>query len=291
MSGGRGTTTNETRGNAVNGRTELTERKQPPGTQPRRGAPGPRRAAAGPRRAVAAGPAVGGPPRPAGSRPGDARAADARAADAAPVGSRPRPAGARPSDAMPVGSRPRPAGARVAGARPADAPPASGQPRLGGARPSGTRPAGERPAGTRPAAAPPVPRRGRRTTPSGAVRTARPPQPGPRPTPESRTRFVFLVVGLLGGGLLCLLMINTILATGAFQITALQQGNVSLAQRVQSLQAQNAAEESPASLAHRAAALGMRIQPRLHFLNLKTGRLQSEPDHMPGIPAVPGYTP
>ena len=274
MSGGRGTTTNETRGNAVNGRTELTERKQPPGTQPRRGAPGPRRAAAGPRRAVAAGPAVGGPPRPAGSRPGDARAADARAADAAPVGSRPRPAGAR-----------------VAGARPADAPPASGQPRLGGARPSGTRPAGERPAGTRPAAAPPVPRRGRRTTPSGAVRTARPPQPGPRPTPESRTRFVFLVVGLLGGGLLCLLMINTILATGAFQITALQQGNVSLAQRVQSLQAQNAAEESPASLAHRAAALGMRIQPRLHFLNLKTGRLQSEPDHMPGIPAVPGYTP
>jgi hypothetical protein len=102
---------------------------------------------------------------------------------------------------------------------------------------------------------------------------------------------VFLVVGLLGGGLLCLLIINTILATGAFQITALQQGNVALAQQVQTLQAQIAAEESPASLAHRAAALGMEIQPRLHFLNLRTRRLQSEPSQMPGNPSVPGYTP
>jgi hypothetical protein len=102
---------------------------------------------------------------------------------------------------------------------------------------------------------------------------------------------VFLVVGLLGGGLLSLLMINTILATGAFQITALQQGNVALAQRQQAIQAQIAAEESPASLAQRAATLGMRIQPRLHFLNLKTGRLESSPNQMPGIPTVPGYTP
>jgi hypothetical protein len=102
---------------------------------------------------------------------------------------------------------------------------------------------------------------------------------------------VFLVVGLLGGGLLSLLMINTILATGAFQITALQQGNVTLAQRQQALQAQVAAEEAPASLAQRAATLGMHVQPRLHFLNLKTGRLESQPNQMPGIPTVPGYTP
>jgi len=147
------------------------------------------------------------------------------------------------------------------------------------------------PAGARPAAAPPVPRPGRQGSPGGAVRTARPPLAAARPAPRARTRFVFLVVGLLGGGLLCLLIINTILATGAFQITALQQGNVSLAQRVQSLQAQIAAEESPASLARRAAALGMQIQPRLHFLNLTDGRLQSEPAQMPGIPTVPGYTP
>ena len=102
---------------------------------------------------------------------------------------------------------------------------------------------------------------------------------------------MFLVVGLLGGGLLCLQVINTILATGAFRITALQQGNVSLAQRVQSLQAQVAGEESPATLARRAAALGMVIQPRLRFLDLTTGRLDSQPSQMPGIPTVPGYTP
>ena len=98
-------------------------------------------------------------------------------------------------------------------------------------------------------------------------------------------------MGLLGGGLLCLLMINTVLAAGAFQITALLQGNVPLAQRVQALQAQVAAEKSPYSLAQRAAALGMVVQPRLHFLNLNTGRLQSQPSNMPGIPTVPGYTP
>lgn len=157
-------------------------------------------------------------------------------------------------------------------------------------RPPRVRP-GMRPGGTRPAPAPPVPRRGRQGSPSGTARTARPPQPGQRHAPQTRTRFVFLVVGLLGGGLLSLLMINTILATGAFQITALQQGNVTLAQREQALQAQVAAQEAPATLAQRAASLGMQIQPRLHFLNLQKGRLESEPSNVPGIPTVPGYTP
>lgn len=199
MSGGRGATIDENRGNAVNGRTEVTERRQAAG----------------------------------------ARQADGRRAVARPPQVRP-----------------------------------------------GTRPGGARPAG-----APAVPRRGGQGSPSGTARTARPPQPGQRHAPQTRTRFVFLVVGLLGGGLLSLLMINTILATGAFQITALQQGNVTLAQREQALQAQVAAAESPASLAQRAATLGMRVQPRLHFLNLKSGRLESQPNQMPGIPTVPGYTP
>jgi len=183
-----------------------------------------------------------------------------------------------------AGSPPRRAPRRTAAAGPRRA----GAPATG--RPPQVRP-GTRPGGARPAAAPPVPRRGRQGAPSGTARTARPPLPGQRHAPQTRTRFVFLVVGLLGGGLLSLLMINTILATGAFQITALQQGNVTLAQREQTLQAQVAAQESPASLAQRAASLGMQVQPRLHFLNLKKGRLESEPNHMPGIPTVPGYTP
>jgi cell division protein FtsB len=109
--------------------------------------------------------------------------------------------------------------------------------------------------------------------------------------PESRTRFVFLVVALLGGGLLCLLLVNTVLATGAFQITALQQGNVTLAQQAQALQARIAAEQAPSALAGRARALGM-VEPSLiHFLDLKTGKIINEPRHMRGIPTVPGYAP
>ena len=185
----------------------------------------------------------------------------------------------RPAETRPV--RGRPAGPRPAGARPASV------------RTAGARTADGRTAAPRPATAPPVPRRGAPRPgghPSASPRTA-PPLPGQRTAPESRTRFVFLIVGLLGGGLLCLLMINTVLAAGAFRITALQQGNVPLAQRVQALQAQVAAEESPYSLAQRAAALGMVVQPRLHFLNLGQRRLQSQPSTMPGIPTVPGYTP
>jgi len=33
------------------------------------------------------------------------------------------------------------------------------------------------------------------------------------------------------------------------------------------------------------------VQPRMHFLDLGTGRLRSQPGNMPGIPTVPGYTP
>jgi len=102
---------------------------------------------------------------------------------------------------------------------------------------------------------------------------------------------VFLVVGLLGGGLLCLLLINTILDTGSYQITQLQQANAALAQRTQELQAQIAHEESPGVLASRAHQLGMREPSLLYFLDLRKGRIEREPAHMPGIPAVPGYTP
>jgi hypothetical protein len=102
---------------------------------------------------------------------------------------------------------------------------------------------------------------------------------------------VFLVVALLGGGLLCLLLVNTILATGAFRITGLQQGNVALAQREQALKAKIAAEEAPSALAQRARALGMVEPPLIHFLDLKNGKIINEPRQVAGVPAVPGYSP
>jgi len=108
---------------------------------------------------------------------------------------------------------------------------------------------------------------------------------------SSRTPFVFLVVGLLGGGLLCLLLINTILDTGSYQITQLQQQNITLAQQTEELQARIAHEESPAVLARRAHGLGMGEPPLLHFLDLKKNRIENEPVHMAGVPPVPGYAP
>lgn len=127
------------------------------------------------------------------------------------------------------------------------------------------------------------------------------PLPGARPAPDGtlasvtahvpRTRFILLVLGMLGGGLVCLLVINTTLAAASFRISALQQGNVALAQQAQSLQQQVTAEESPASLYKRAFQLGMRQQPRMNFLNLRTGHVYRAPATLPGIPNVPGYAP
>src|SRR6266516_6541989 len=185
----------------------------------------------------------------------------------APPGRRaPVPAG-RPARARP-GNAAAPARGRT-GARPAPPRP----------RPAGPpRPAGQpRPSGL-PRARPSSARRGPNAATTGVARS-------------SRTPFVFLVVGLLGGGLLCLLLINTILDTGSYQITQLQQDNVALVQRTQELQAQIAHEKSPGVLASRAHQLGMREPSLLYFLDLRKGRIEREPAHMPGIPAVPGYTP
>ena len=103
--------------------------------------------------------------------------------------------------------------------------------------------------------------------------------------------FVFLIVGLLGGGLLCLLLINTILDTGTYRITTLQQQNITLLQQTQALQAQIVHEESPSVLAARAIKLGMSEPGLLHFVDLRKRRIENEPQHMAGIPPVPGYTP
>jgi hypothetical protein len=101
-----------------------------------------------------------------------------------------------------------------------------------------------------------------------------------------------LVLGLLGSGLICLLVINTTLAAASFRISALQQGNVQAAERVEELQQQVAAEQSPASIEQRALQLGLRVQPVLDFVDLRTGHSYTTPATVPGVyTAPPGYTP
>jgi pyrroline-5-carboxylate reductase len=102
---------------------------------------------------------------------------------------------------------------------------------------------------------------------------------------------VLLVLGLLGGGLVCLLVINTTLSAASYQINNLQQGNAQLSQQEQTLQQQIATEQAPATIAKRAYQLGMRPEQRLNFLNARTGKISKQPAVLAGVPVVPGYTP
>jgi len=101
--------------------------------------------------------------------------------------------------------------------------------------------------------------------------------------------FVLLILGLLGGGLVCLLVINTTLATASFAISNLQQGNAALSQQEQVLQQQIAKEESPGSIEQRAYRLGMRQQQVLSFLDVRTHRVYTPP--LSVVPGTAGYAP
>jgi hypothetical protein len=109
---------------------------------------------------------------------------------------------------------------------------------------------------------------------------------------QQRMPFFLLLCGLLGGALVCALVISTTLAEGSFQITRLQQSNTALAKQRQLLQQQVAAAQSAQVIEARARQLGMLSVGELRFLNLKTGKIQTDA----GSGAVqdihvPGYTP
>ncbi|MDR3032358.1 MAG: hypothetical protein LBV78_04500, partial [Kitasatospora sp.] len=110
---------------------------------------------------------------------------------------------------------------------------------------------------------------------------AAPPAAAARPRTRPRAPFVLLLIGLLGGGLVSLLLINTTLAEGSFQITAMQHKNAELAQQEQALQQQVVRQQAPATIAARARQLGMRPTGRLRFIDVKTGRLYNQPAHVP----------
>jgi hypothetical protein len=128
-----------------------------------------------------------------------------------------------------------------------------------------------------------APRRAPSARPAGQTRTG-----------GSRMPFMLLVLSLLGGGLVCLLIVNTTLSTAQFNITKLQQQNEQFAQQQQTLQQQIATDEAPGTIEKRAFQLGMREQKRLTFLDVRNGRIYRQPNHMAGEPAVvpvPGFTP
>jgi hypothetical protein len=77
-------------------------------------------------------------------------------------------------------------------------------------------------------------------------------------TAAPQAPFAVLVVGLLGGALVGLLLLNTALAQQAFTRSELQRENQRLDERKQGLQADIARENGPEVLHAKARSLGMR---------------------------------
>ena len=156
------------------------------------------------------------------------------------------------------------------------------------------RPARPRPKdpGTRPVSAP------RHTRPLTGPGTKPATRPSVRPA-AARTRprhprapFILLLVGLLGGALVSLLVISTTLAQGSYRITSLQQQNANLAKQESALTQQVAQASSPAQIAQEAEGFGMRPNPALQFINLKTGKVvKGQVSKADAEINVPGYNP
>lgn len=90
-----------------------------------------------------------------------------------------------------------------------------------------------------------------------------------------------LVVGLLAGGLVCLLVVNTTLAANSIQINRLERANAARTQQIQQLQQETAAAQSAAVIAKEARKLGMRPEPAPAFVDLRHHALRvgKEPMH------------
>ncbi|MDQ0403290.1 septum formation initiator family protein [Streptomyces sp. NBC_01723] len=89
-----------------------------------------------------------------------------------------------------------------------------------------------------------------------AARLARLLPPGGRGQ-AARAPFVLLVVVLLGGGLIGLLVLNSALSEGSFQLDDLKQETKSLTDEEQALQRDIDAYSAPRALQRRARELGM----------------------------------
>ncbi|GLY77022.1 FtsB family cell division protein [Actinoallomurus iriomotensis] len=119
---------------------------------------------------------------------------------------------------------------------------------------------------------------GTAVTRRAAARTVQAPARRPAPTAgrhaptAPRAPFALLVVGLLGGALVSLLLLNTVLAQQSFTRSELQQENQRLVERKQALQEDIARENSPEVLHAKARRLGMRDSGDRVVTDPRTGR-------------------
>jgi len=102
--------------------------------------------------------------------------------------------------------------------------------------------------------------------------------------------FVLLVLGLLGGGLVCTLVVNTTLGAASFRLSQLQSENARLSLQERNLQGRIQNEQAPDEIAKRAYQLGMRAEPNATILDLRTGRYYRLHDQAAVINAASGMT-
>ncbi|MFI2376543.1 septum formation initiator family protein [Streptomyces sp. NPDC018964] len=110
----------------------------------------------------------------------------------------------------------------------------------------------------------------------------------------ARTPFVLLVVVLLGGGLIGLLVLNSALSEGAFQLDDIQRETKNLTDEEQALQRDIDAYSAPDALQRRARELGMVPGGDPAFLG-PDGKVKGVPGaaHAPMLlaPGAPAATP
>jgi cell division protein FtsB len=106
------------------------------------------------------------------------------------------------------------------------------------------------------------------------------PLPRPRLTvvpkaasPARRLPFVVLVIAVLAAGLVGLLLLNTSMERGAYQVTAMRDQAAALSAQQQSLQLEVAALQDPQAVAEKALQLGMVQNPSPAFISLATGQI------------------
>jgi hypothetical protein len=136
----------------------------------------------------------------------------------------------------------------------------------------------------RSATARPATRRPRASTVAPRRRAALVEVPAPAPSVAGNGVFALVVVGLLVGGMVMLLVLNTTLAQGAFEISSLTSTQNQRAVQEQQLLQQVALEEAPDSLQKRAAALGMVAVTSPVFLRLADGAVLGVPHPATTVP-------
>lgn len=103
-----------------------------------------------------------------------------------------------------------------------------------------------------------------------------------RPERATRGVFILFLTGLLGVGLIAILVINTALAQGAFQLSELQQEQGAIAEQAAALTQAVDAASTPGALEAKARAVGMRPSENPVFLRLPDGTILGNPKPAPG---------